>query len=247
MASLENVRLKHGRAKAYYEEYLRELDAFFKANPLELISHLDPVENTHRFQANQPASVPPKFGLIAGDLIQCLRTCLDYLVWELVLAGGGQPNQKHMFPITTSAANFAEQVKRHRLAGIDSAAIAEIEKLQPYNWTGSGSSPLFAIDELSVINRHRAVLLTAFMTEASYDAQITFPAMTVNLNVGPTPEDMEVKGSLLFYVAFQDGVMAKAEVASTLQKLAGYLATDVFPKFRAFFPAAQTSAAPSAP
>jgi hypothetical protein len=151
-----------------------------------------------------------------------------------------------MFPITTSAANFAEQVRRHRLDGIEPAAIVEIEKLQPYSWTGSQPPPLFAIEELSVINRHRAVLFTTFMTEASYGAQTPFPAMTLDFHVGPTPEDMEVKGKLLFYVAFQDGVMAKAEVASTLQKLAGYLATDVFPKFRPFFPAAQPSATPSA-
>jgi hypothetical protein len=239
--SLENVRLKHGRAKAYYEEYLRELGEFFNANPLDVSSHMDSVESTHRFVANQPAVVPPKFGLIAGDLIQCLRTCLDYLVWELVLAGGGQPNQKHMFPITTSKSNFADQVKRRRLDGIDQAAIVEIEKLQPYNWTGDGASPLFAIDELSVINRHRAVLLTTFMTEVFYDVQPPFPAMRLNFSVGPTPQDMEIKGGLLFYVAFQDGVAAKAEVASTLQKLGSYLATDVFPRFGAFFAAPGTN------
>jgi hypothetical protein len=222
------------------------LDAFFKANPLDVVENLDLVEHTHRFEASQPAAVPPKFGLIAGDLIQCLRTCLDYLVWELVLAGGGQPNQKHMFPITTSAANFSDQLKRHRLDGADPAAIVEIEKLQPYNWNGTGPSPLFSIDELSISNRHRAVLLTSFMTEASYDLKTDFPAMRLNMNVGPTPDSMETKGRLLFYVAFQDGVLAGAEVASTLQRLAGYLATDVFPKFGPFFPAREMSATPSA-
>jgi hypothetical protein len=40
------------------------------------------------FRAKEP--IPTRFGLIIGDSLQNLRSSLDYLVWELVLAAKNQ-------------------------------------------------------------------------------------------------------------------------------------------------------------
>ena len=74
MASLDSVRQKLYRAKHHYLELEEELLAYYRA---EETVQIQPAEGG--FNVGNVGSVPARFGLIAGDILQCLRSSLDYL------------------------------------------------------------------------------------------------------------------------------------------------------------------------
>jgi hypothetical protein len=238
MASLESVRQKHNRARSHFDEYNRELLAYYQSTPGEMVTQPDSSAQYHHLAFHEREPIPTKFGLIAGDCLQCLRTCLDYLVWELVSSAGNEPTRHNLFPIALTEKAFKDDVKkRHRLDGVDPRAVAIIESLQPFHLPDGQRerSPLAVIDDLANINKHRRILLTAFGAQVMEGESLLFPAIRVSLNVGPQPDQMTVQGRMAYFIVFQDGALKNSEVSSSLGVLAKFLAVDVFPKFKGFF------------
>src|ERR1022692_2099038 len=155
MASLDSVLQKLYRAKHHFEELDQELKAYYTGDPVQM------TPSNPGF--NLGGQVPARMGLIAGDALQCMRSSLDYLVWELVLTNGNEPCRKNAFPISLTVQDYKYEVdKRKRLNGIKPTACALIDKLQPFHLpeTEREKSPLVVLDKLTNINKHRRVLLT---------------------------------------------------------------------------------------
>src|SRR5689334_7092437 len=105
--------------------------------------------------------IPVQLPLIIGDCIQNIRSALDYLVGELVLAANRKPDEHHAFPVCNTPEAFKESQKRKRLTGLSKEMIAEIEALQPYIVGARLRDHAFWIlDRLCNINKHRRILLT---------------------------------------------------------------------------------------
>src|SRR5260221_5640710 len=133
MASLNSVQLKAFRATQHIESLKSELQGYFQSNPGKMVRQPHSRENEAIFRFIPNGSIPARFGLIIGDALQNLRSSLDYLVWELVLAANGQPNEKNMFHICSTIESFNGQVSRHRLNGEYPDAVAEIQSMPPYH------------------------------------------------------------------------------------------------------------------
>lgn len=75
--------------------------------------------------------------ILTGQIINGLRSALDYLVANLAQLDSGRAKRRTQFPIEDSAKDFSGRTTSF-LAGLNRAHIAAIEKLQPYNgcvWT----------------------------------------------------------------------------------------------------------------
>ena len=94
-----------------------------------------------------------------GDAIHNLRTALDHLVWQLVEAGGGTPNDRTAFPIVAADAKAAQRygsaVGQGEIAKISPGAFKLLESIQPYN---GGDKTLVEIHELDIWDKHRLIL-----------------------------------------------------------------------------------------
>ena len=94
-----------------------------------------------------------------------IRSALDYLVWELVLAAKGVPNEKHAFPVCETPKAFEDSLRRKRLAELSEEMITEIEALQPYiEAVRHQDHPFWILERLCNINKHRRILLTKLRT-----------------------------------------------------------------------------------
>jgi hypothetical protein len=101
--SLDPVRLKIVWAQKHFDRLVSVMDGYFKSEPCDVVSDLDLTTNqviNTRIVIKIP--IPPEFPLLVGDCLQNLRTALDYLIWELVLAANNGPDQKNAFPICTT-------------------------------------------------------------------------------------------------------------------------------------------------
>src|SRR5215469_737042 len=89
----------------------------------------------------------------AGDVVHNLRSALDHLAHQLVVAGGGTPDRDTMFPIAKDL-NAYESSKPAKVKGMKPQAIKAIDALEPYK---GGNDLLWRINELDIIDKHRTL------------------------------------------------------------------------------------------
>ena len=80
---------------------------------------------------------PPRAARLIGDVVQNLRTALEYLIFELARFDSNGVVDNTQFVIADSEQNFIRE-KARRLRGLSADHISDIERLQPYNgcqWT----------------------------------------------------------------------------------------------------------------
>jgi len=108
----ESILLKIGWAKKHAALLETEMTGYFQGYPCHVVSEVDPNDETcmiSRLEITKP--MPPDFALIIGDCLQNLRTSLDYLVWELVLAAKKEPKKSNAFL-------FAKLQKRSKMRSL---------------------------------------------------------------------------------------------------------------------------------
>jgi hypothetical protein len=251
MASLDSVRQKIFRAAAHCKSLEAELQRYFETNPGQMVRQPDTPANEAFFTFEAKGPIPARFGLIVGDCLQNLRSCFDYLVWELVGASNNIPTKDHQFPVCKSPEAFEDQVtNRKKLDGIDPDAIAQIKALQPYqlgeDWE---KSILWTINELTNINKHRRVLLTtlraghnANMRVVDIDGELftpgPMPTFDTDTKIGPFPivsGQVQMDTQLFACVAFNEGPAKGMEITTCLNMWMLDTLQDVVPRFERFF------------
>jgi len=231
MTSLESLQCKIFRAAQHIQSLSTELNRYFESNPGRMVQQPNASDDEAIFGFVPSGPVPARFGLIIGDCLQNLRSSLDYLVWELVLAANGQPTEKNMFPVCSTAETFEDQIRRHRLDGVPVDAIAQINGLQPYHLGQDfNKHVLWALDELTNINKHRRILLTNLMAGlaqrenfAMKDGQVWYhvgpgptPMFDSNTKFGPFPViggKVKVDAQFVAVIAFDEGTAKGLEVS----------------------------------
>jgi hypothetical protein len=224
---------------------------YFEQKPGEVVSEEEPNTGRIVLKFRERIPVPPAIPLIIGDALQNLRSALDYLVWELVLAASNNPTDKHMFPICDSLEAFEDQIRRHRLDGIAPGAISEIQGLQPYHYgQDKEKAPIRVLDTFTNINKHRRVLVSVLATHHSrtefigtrtgHSVQTTLTPRydKAEIAIGPAPnveEEMEVKGKALFFITFNERPAEGHIISGLLNHLWHFVDKFVVPKFEKFF------------
>jgi hypothetical protein len=148
---------KLDRAKLRMKELDNLLQSFHSAKPYKFSAKPDPRYGTV-ISMDEVAPVPDEVSLVAGDVLQNLRSALDHLAYQLYLKGGGAPGTgRHVsFPIYESKQAYDDN-KARRTRGMTQAATAKIESLAPYK---GANDLLWQINELNNIDKHRIILLT---------------------------------------------------------------------------------------
>jgi len=128
---LDGVRLKLVRAEEHLKTIFQILDGF-SIGKCEIIAEEDKNTNSGLLRVHLPKP-DPQLRVIAGDFCYNVRSALDHLVWQLVIANPPHaPNRNNAFPICSSQANFNDAKRRHRLDGVSAEAITLIDSFQPY-------------------------------------------------------------------------------------------------------------------
>ena len=100
--------------------------------------------------------VPIEWSVILGEILYNLRSALDHLVWQLVVANGQTAGHHNAFPIVNSERAWQKATKR--LEGVTSEVKEKIRCLQPY--TGGLNLPFdvrnfWKLHSLCNIDKHR--------------------------------------------------------------------------------------------
>jgi len=124
------------RANKHIGDLNAAILAFVAINPYKIGTKRDPETRTPIYYITDVQPVPLEIPLIVGDVIQCLRTCLDHLAQQLYFVGSGgdaQSRQTSFF-----VAESASEYKRHKrpiarsMEGMRQDAIDALCALEPF-------------------------------------------------------------------------------------------------------------------
>jgi hypothetical protein len=195
-----------------------------------------------------PNEVPAIIRLCAGDALQNLRSTLDYLVWELVLANQGIPDEYNAFPVCKTPKGFKEAKKR-RLRSVDPKAIAIIDSLQPLHFGQDkyAECSLFVLDEMTNINKHRSILMARpravpledMLVPGSegnpiYDSSLVGDD-EASARLIESAIKMKVNRQIAMFIQFDEGPVKGYEVMSAIHGLYYHVVAEILPKFERFF------------
>jgi len=233
---MDSVRQKFFRVRVHFEELDRELDKYYNSLPNDVSLAPGSLPGAPVWLSSVDLTVPARVGLIVGDCLQNMRSSLDYLVWELVLANGNTPNGRNAFPIALTEDVYKNEiVKRHRLDGISPEAHAVIDALQPYLRLEKERerTPLAILDSLQNINKHRRVLLTGWKAIESFD--LVVPRSGRLVRIVPFDPAMSKEERIFTFVGVEDGPIGGMEVTTFVDSLAHYFIETLFPMFDGLF------------
>ena len=265
--------LKIEHARKYIENFNIAIERWFKDHLHPTRIDPDPSDPTHLFIKSgiDPIPINP-FSLMLGDGIQNLRSSLDHLAFELARIYTNPLSEefarKVQFPVIgdetsrgvqgSGPAMFRDNAVQ-MLQAIHPKAKAVIEGLQPYQrGRDYRSHPLWILNELSNIDKHRMLHITAwnfaglvFPSEVlipqhkrleggklevfglgAVEGETVFARVPRGLIV---PEKhMQIKIHPAFKIAFKDGPFVGEMVMDTIEMVFNYIITDVFPKLEPF-------------
>lgn len=149
---------------------------------------------------------PIEWSILVGEILHHLRSVLDQLIWQLMLASGRQPDSKTEFPICESAPKLqSAKVMKY----LDPVSLAVINELKPYL---GGNDLLWKLHRLDITDKHRHLILGLAPALESVDVWpifnhlftlhnggVAIPALQAKIR--PTEHDSPLKdGSVLYRV-----------------------------------------------
>ncbi len=153
---LAGARAKVERAKQHINELDTILGAFFRTNPYRVGTKRDPQTRRLIYYLVSVRDVPPEISVVAGEVLQSMRSALDHLAYQLVLVGTGQsdPFYHVYFPIFDSSSEY-EAKKLKQIRGMRQDAIDAIDELKPYR---GGNDTLWRLHKLNLVDKHRLLV-----------------------------------------------------------------------------------------
>ena len=139
-----------------------ELSADWGAKAMRTTTTTDAERGVRQFRAEVIGEPPVTIALALGDVLHHARAALDNLVG--ILRGGA--TDQSAFRIHTDPALF-DRDDQGRLAGVPDWARAVVRQVQPFpdnSWRGVGDQ-LLKLHRLAILDRHRALLLSAAMID----------------------------------------------------------------------------------
>ena len=172
--ALAGITEKLAWASAHFEDLGREVRPWLEANPPRVVSEYHDDAQILAMRGNLPEA-PLHFGVMAGNIIHHLRSALDHLVWQLVIANGGTPKdgpRGNAFPIYPyKISDFDKRMRHGRLQGVRRSHRAVIENLQPYTRGHGPKAVLALLSELDNAYKHQVLTPVVGLVDPNYPRQ----------------------------------------------------------------------------
>lgn len=151
---LVGPRLKVDRAKQHIEDLDARICAFLDGHPYSVVMYDEPKTGDQVFCAVVREPVPVEWAVILGDALHNLRSALEHVAEQLILAGGGKTHSHSGFPISNTADEFRTGGIQ-RIEGASERAKRLVGALKPYK---GGNEPLWWLHRLNIEDKHHLLV-----------------------------------------------------------------------------------------
>ncbi|WP_033927149.1 hypothetical protein [Sphingomonas sp. 35-24ZXX] len=140
------------RAREHLDQFNHLERIFVSENPYTRFREIDPNTGEHllKVKAGQPSV---KLSAIAFDIVNCVRSALDHIVYDSARMVGGNPKPKDTkFPFGKTADAAAANLGRYKDSEVPDAIRPYLLAFEPYK---GGQEALWEINELRNCKIHR--------------------------------------------------------------------------------------------
>jgi len=167
-ATLEGCYTKLARAEQLIQELDRMNRRFFRRHTpvAEIVKH--PTTGRQRLIATNVKAPPVAHSIVVGDVLYNLRSCLDHLVHQLILAHTGkEPTYRtYEFPVFVTEKKFDDNINR-LLRDVSPDGVRRVRQVQPFTFARPNDTALYALNELGLVDKHRVPLLAVIRGRVS--------------------------------------------------------------------------------
>ena len=161
---VEQIKEKLKRANEHLMQLEGELETFQNEAPYGPISNYNAEQAKAFRDLWEKRAIPPRFPVIAGEVLQQLRSSLTYLHVALIVRDGNVPDTRSQFPIFSTKPTEPKDIARYetQVRGITRRKVlAAIKRHQPYTRRTrfDGKKWLSLLGGMSNIDKHEAVVL----------------------------------------------------------------------------------------
>ena len=241
---LQGIEIKTDRAYETIRNLEVEVHRFLEGKPYTITEQQQlGVEKDSLNIIDPPGPVVPpplRFSVLAGEVLFHLRSSLDHLVWQLIIANGKDPAElqpKPEFPVYWRRKAYESRGKR-KIEGVSDKAAALIEQFQPYPRNGDipdfkpVTHPLYIIHTLNITDKHR--LLNALCshikaslyhgTKAAHGIFRVEGRTALVLKSYSDNNEVQMDVHPEFHISFdEDGVLQTESIVPALKNLTGYV------------------------
>jgi hypothetical protein len=212
---LDGINEKLKRADESIQNLNSEIVAFFDGCDYPVIPKGDTQEILKALRYHRELRIPPRFSVLAGEVVHHLRSSLDYIVWALSSSTYRREHRTSIeFPIFKARpidkkelASYERKVKG--ISSLDARRI--INDLQPYNPTNSLGPRLAMLHRMNIIDKHRELMMFAVTGRTEFPMQLAERRAQQkgidldNLTIGDfSKEELEQYGNSTPQIAFRD-------------------------------------------
>jgi len=159
----DGIKEKLRRSNEHIQNLQLELSTFFQNCEYPVLPEDDKQLLLDAIHYHQQLLIPPRFSVLAGEIIHQLRSCLDHVVWCFSTDEYREQHfRKIEFPVFDNRPVDKNGIRLYegKIKGVTSPnVLGLIERLQPYNAPDPVESPILILHSLDIIDKHREVFL----------------------------------------------------------------------------------------
>jgi hypothetical protein len=147
------------RADKHISDLQIECDRFKESRPYIIDINRDSQtgETVYYLRCIEP--IPCDIALIAGDVLNNLRSALDHVMWHFASQHAPVPNEKSVyFPILGSAVSYDLLLRGEKIAYLRQNIIGVLDTIKPYK---GGNDLLWKLHKLNNLDKHRLLIPVA--------------------------------------------------------------------------------------
>lgn len=159
---LAGVLVRIERAKQHLADFDARTRPLLAACRDAVVREYDEQRSEYVLRIGQIPAIPPDLSAVLGDAIHNLRVSLDYLMWQLVIAGGGTPSDRTTFPILEVSPTPSRHghIYVNVNPGLPKAMQQTLDEIQPYKLVHPANHQLAVLHRLDIVDKHHELLFT---------------------------------------------------------------------------------------
>jgi hypothetical protein len=211
-----------------------EITRFFQESKYPFVVDNNKKLIPEAIEYHQHRPIPPRFAVLAGEIVHHLRSCLDHIVWLFSESTYRESRDGKWieFPILAARPSKEHLFTRYerKIKGLTNPVVRKlIEDLQPYNCRDPVDSLLFIIHKFDVIDKHRELVIVVSTGAIRLPIEVMDKFIRYKSGVpGSVPVDFkrefERDGEIVPEVALSEYGRAKTEpIVQGLSELQNYV------------------------
>jgi hypothetical protein len=252
---MEGPKEKLYRAREHLRALRHEIDVFLYREPYGAAHEIDPEngDDIWRMEINSPP--PMRLGVMVGDVVHNLRSCLDHLAWQLALMCTSSPRKTTEFPIFRDARTGPchkgfdpDGAKKIRDLPGDAQKI--IQSVQPYHGLTPLGDALWTLHRMAITDKHQ-IILAPLATSGVTIIPIDHTAPSGSIILGRVHDhggillrvpkasahylDKNDQPDFMFRIGTDIPGIGRRDVLTTLSLIDEAISHKLFPQFERFF------------